>query len=472
MKTYNDLIAVGENEKERLDFVRECITQHESSELYKTAKIANDYMSGHNTTITNLIKTLVTKTGRVVEDKWSPNHKTASKIFNRFVTQQNQYLLGNGIMWKDKSTAEKLGADFDLRVMEAGAAALTGAVSFGFWNNDHLEVFPVAGTPTDPTFYVPLYDENNGAMRAGVRYWSLDNGKPLRATLYEENGYTEYIWNRREGDGKVQEDGSVLQPKRPYKLKVATYPTGETEIYEGENYPTFPIVPLYGNKLHQSEIVGLQEKIDAYDMMQNGLVNELDNAQIYWIIKNANGADNEELAQFLDQLRSMHAANTDEQTDAQPVTIDVPYAARETILNRLERQLYKDYQALDPDAIAGGAATATQIKAAYEPMETKSCEYEACILDFLYKILDLAGIKGEKPTFTRTRIFNTAEEVQTVVMAAAMLSPEYVTRKILTLLGDGDKADEIIAEAQANEIKKMQQAMALGLQQAEGDMSE
>jgi hypothetical protein len=67
---------------------------------------------------------------------------------------------------------------------------------------------------------------------------------------------------------------------------------------------------------------------------------------------------------------------------------------------------------------------------------------------------------------------NTSEEVQTVAMAAAMLSPEYVTRKILTLLGDGDKADEIIAEAQANEIKKMQQAMALGLQQAEGDMSE
>ena len=39
----------------------------------------------------------------------------------------------------------------------------------------------------------PLYDEENGALRAGIRYWQVDETKPLRLTLYEEDGFTEYI---------------------------------------------------------------------------------------------------------------------------------------------------------------------------------------------------------------------------------------------------------------------------------------
>ena len=467
MKTYNDLLAVGESDKARMDFVRECITAHKASELFATAKLGNDYMSGRNTTILNLQKTLVTKTGQIVEDKWSPNHKTASNFFNRFVTQETQYLLGNGVTWQNESTPKKLGQDFDIRLQEAAKAALAGAVSFGFYNRDHVEIFSLAGTPNDPCYFCPLYDENNGALRAGIRFWRLDTSKPLRATLYEQEGVTEYIWNKREVDGKVAEDGYIMQARTPYKLNLSETEADGAELYSGENYPALPIVPLFGNPLHQSELVGLREKIDAYDLLQNGEVNDLDTAQIYWILKNANGADNEELAEFLDQLKSMKAANVGDLTDITPVTVDIPYAAREVILSRLERQLYKDYKALDTDAIAGGAATATQIKAAYEPMEIKSSEFEGCVLDFIYGILKVAGIEGEKPSFTRTRIVNTGEEVQMVLSAASFLGEDYTIRKVLTLLGDGDKADKIIEQRAADQIEQMRLAMAaMG-----GDMS-
>ena len=36
MKTYNDLVAVGENEKERIDFIRKAINEHRSSDRYTT----------------------------------------------------------------------------------------------------------------------------------------------------------------------------------------------------------------------------------------------------------------------------------------------------------------------------------------------------------------------------------------------------------------------------------------------------
>jgi hypothetical protein len=122
---------------------------------------------------------------------------------------------------------------------------------------------------------------------------------------------------------------------------------------------------------------------------------------------------------------------------------------------------------MDSDAIAGGAVTATQIKAAYEPMEIKSSEFESCVLDFLYGVMKVAGISDEKPSFTRTRIVNTQEEVQMVLSAASFLGEDYVIRKVLQLLGDGDKADKIIDDRAADEMARMQAALAM----AGGDIS-
>ena len=101
-----------------------------------------------------------------------------SGFFNRFTTQQVQFLLGNGVTWEDETTKDYLGEDFDKQLQVAAKASLGAGVSFGFYNYDHLEVFTALE-------YVPLYDEENGALMAGIRFWQVDAQKPLRATLYE-----------------------------------------------------------------------------------------------------------------------------------------------------------------------------------------------------------------------------------------------------------------------------------------------
>ena len=141
---------------------------------------------------------------------------------------------------------------------------------------------------------------------------------------------------------------------------------------EGENYPSFPIVPFWGNPQHQSELVGLQEGIDAYDMIKNGFENDLDNAQMYWIIKGAGGMDDADLAQFLQRLKTVKAAAPMDGQEVEAVTIQIPYEAREKLLDRITRDLYDDYMALDVKEIASGAATATEILASYEPMNVKA----------------------------------------------------------------------------------------------------
>lgn len=441
MFTFQDLQSLGDNEIKRKDFVRSAINKHQSTSLYKTAKIADAYCRRRNTTIVQYQKILYDMAGRQVPDNFSANYKLPSNFLGRFVTQETQYLLGNGCKWGNDDTAGKLGADFDARLQEAGKYALIGGVSFGFWNLDHLDVFSVLE-------FVPLYDEENGALMAGIRFWQVEADKPMRATLYEIDGYTDYMWK----DGL----GSILKDKRPYILKIAVSQADGEQIYDGENYPSFPIVPLFGEPNKQSAIVGLREGIDAYDLIKSGFANDLDDAsQIYWIVKNASGMDEVDLARFLDRLHVVHAANIDDGAEAEAHTMEVPYNAREAILERISKDLYRDAMALDTDSLASGAVTATQIKAAYEPLNSKVDEFEYCVLDFLQGILRLAGI-DDKPTFTRSQLVNTTEEVTNLMQSAQYLPEEYVTRRILSLFGDIDRADEIIRQMQAEGFDRIQ----------------
>ena len=440
IKTYQDFIGVGENEAERMEFVREVISEHKSSDLYKTAQIADEYDRKQNRTILQYQKLLYDMTGRAIPDNVSANYKLTSGFFNRFTTQQVQFLLGNGVTWENEATKTKLGGDFDKKLQTIAKASLGAGVSFGFYNYDHLEVFTALE-------FAPLYDEENGALMAGARFWQVDAKKPLRATLYETDGITEYIWE----DG----EGRILKDKRPYILTLISTGVDEAEIFDGENYPTFPIVPLWANPHKQSELVGLREQIDAYDLIRSGFCNTIDEASfIYWTINNAGGMDEVDLAEFVQRLKTIHAANVEDTgATAQANSLEAPHEGREALLDRLAKDMYADYMALNIDEIKGGANTATQIRAAYEPMNNKADQFEYCVLEFIQGILAVAGVE-DQPTFTRSYLINTQEEISSLMQAAQYLDDEYVTRKVLTLLGDADKAEEVLKNMEAQALDR------------------
>ena len=437
MITYQDFLKAGEEDTKRMVFCVDAVNSHKRSEIYETAVLADEYYRKQNRTIVQFQKLLYTVSGQAVPDNYSSNFKLRKTFFNLFITQQNQYLLSNGVAWENDDTEEKLSNDryeFDTQLQEAGRLALIGGVSFGFFNFDHVDIFSI-------TEFVPLYDEENGALRAGIRFWQLDSAKPMRVTLYEEDGYTDYVYN----EGK----GEVLHPKRTYKQVVKYTPAGGEEVFDGENYPSFPIVPLWGNPEHQSEIIGLQEKIDCYDLIESGFANTVDEASlIYWTINNGGGMDDIDLAEFVKRIRTVHAAVvSDDGASATSHAIESPYESRERLLDRLRRDLFEDYMALDTKEIAASAATATQIRAAYEPVDDKADKYEYCILQFVNGILSLAGIE-DNPTFTRSKIVNVQEDIMTILSAAEYLDEEYIVRKILDTLGDGDLADSVLERMQ------------------------
>lgn len=451
MFTYQDLLKAQSSEINLMQFVLSAIQEHKSSDLYKDAMVAYDYYRHRNTTIMEYQKLLYTIAGNAVPDNYSANYKILSNFFNHFVTQEAQFLLGNGVSWENESTKNRLGDGFDIRLQELGTEALVGGVAFGFWNYDHLEVFHLRA-------FRPLYDEENGALMAGIRFWQIDDTKPLRATLYELDGYTDYIWYKRETqNGEYEQKGEILHPKRTYIQIKKTSEVDGTEIFDGENYNGFPIIPMWGNPTKQSELIGIRQGIDAYDLIKSGFANDIDDASmIYWTLNNAGGMDDVDLAKFVERMKTVRAAVVeDDGARAESHTIDVPYASREALLDRLRSDLFDDYMALDTKNLASGAVTATQIKAAYEPLNEKADLFEYQVLDFLHNLMDIMGIADESPTFTRSMIVNSNEEVGVLLQTAEYLPKSFVVEKILTIFGAIDKYDEVMKAIEEEDIDRM-----------------
>ena len=441
MKTYQDLESVGLIEAERMKFITDVVREHKASEAYKVARDAEAYYAKRNVTIEKFQKVLRTVTGQSVPDLFSANYKLKTGFFRRFVLQQTQYVLSNGVTFEKDDTAEKLGADFENRLSTLAKKAIVDGVSFGFWNYDHLEVFCFADTPNDPGF-VPLYDEETGLLRAGIRYSATDTTE--RYALYELDGYTEYIKLK-------DEDIKLYKKKKSYVESVKRTEIGGVEEVQGSNYPGFPIIPIYANDLRQSEIVGIREDIDCYDFIKSGMANQIDAAsEIYWILQGTGGMDDVDLQRFIERMRTIKAINLEPDMSAEAHTLDIPVDAREKLLDRLRSDMYEDFMLLDIEKALSGNITATGIRLAYQAQDDKCGDFEYHIREFITKLFDLLGIE-DVPSFKWNRIANQTEETNMVLSAASYLDDETILKHLPWIATE--EVEEIMArrtEAEAS----------------------
>ena len=188
--------------------------------------------------------------------------------------------------------------------------------------------------------------------------------------------------------------------------------------------------------------------------MKSGLANDVqDCAEIYWIVENAGGMGDADLARFRDRLKLTHIASVDSDDGgaATPYTQEVPYAARKEVLSQLKADIYEDFGALDVHTVAAGA-TNDHIDAAYQPMDEEADEFERHIREGIMDLLALQGIE-DTPIFTRNRISNLKEQVEVVAMEAEWLDEETVLRKLPNVTPD--EVAEILARKDAEAADRM-----------------
>lgn len=429
MLTYQDFAEAGDADRE--GFVLEAIERHKSGKAYRTALIADAYDRQENITINAYVQKVFDITGSKLVDFTASNNKIASNFFHRLNTQRTMYSLGQGVSFIDAdeageedTTKERLGRHFDHDLRTLAYDALIHGVCFGFWNLDRLFVFPL-------TEFVPLWDECDGTLRAGIRFWRIDRSRPMQVVLYEADGYTRYR-SRRDADGVANERLEAVDGKRPYIEETSYTPAdGIERVIGGENYPALPVVPMWGSKLHQSTLVGMRQAIDSYDLIRSGFANDLtDCAQIYWLVSNAGGMGDRDLQKFLDRLKVNHVAlvDSDDGGDARAYTQEVPYAARQAYLQSIRDGIYEDFGALDVHTVAAGA-TNDHIDAAYQPMDEEASDFEYQVSEFVQQLLALMGI-DDAPVFKRTRISNQKEQADMVMSEAQYLDHETILRKL------------------------------------------
>ena len=463
MRTFQDFekaSRAGDKEK----FISSAIAEHILSPVYQTARDADLYDKQKNRTINEYVRMLFTLTGTPVEDFTASNNKIPSNFFHRLNTQRCVYSLGNGVSFTNTeerqngdgtttivdTTKERLGPKFDSDLKDAGYKALIHGVTFCFWGEDRMYVFPV-------TQFVPLWDEKKGTLRAGIRFWRLAPDKPMVVVLYEEDGYTKYETGS-DGDDVLR----VVEDKKKYRTLYQTTDADDSEEVIGEeNYSALPIVPFWGSSLHQSTLVGMREAIDSYDLIRSGFANDLsDCAQIYWIVKNYGGMNDADLSRFRDRLKTLHVAvvDSDDESSITPYTQEIPYQARKQYLDDLRSGIYEDFGGLDVHAVAAGA-TNDHIDAAYQPLDEEADDFEYQVIECVQQILALIGIE-DTPIFKRNRISNQREQTEMVLSAAQYLDETTILNKLPFI--SPDEVQQILMRKDIEDKERMTSGTGMG----------
>lgn len=419
MKTWQDYTSAPD----KVEFIKGAINEYRSSEEYMIALDADQYEKQRNSTITTFMRWFYNATGRRVADSTASNNRIASNFFHRLNTARCTYSLGNGVTLSDDdddAIKATLGDKFDTILYNAGYDALIHGVSYLFYNVDKVHEFKA-------TEFCPLMDEDTGALKAGIRFWSLDwENKPVTAVLYMEDGFIKY----RTKAGSKGLDLEEYEKLRPYKYQVVTS-QADGEVIVGEsNYSALPIVPLYGSKHKQSTLVGLKQAIDSYDLINSGFANDLEDcAEVYWLISDATGTQPQDIQRFREQLKFFHVGIVDSETPVQPFTQQIPYEARTKFLEQIQSQMYRDFAVLDVHTVQAGA-TNDHIDAAYQPMDEEADDFEYQVIETVQQLLALQGIEGVVPQFKRNRISNQYELTQMIMMAAQYLDSNTLLSKL------------------------------------------
>lgn len=426
--TYQDWEQTPEHEQ--LELLLNIIRQYKSSPDFKQGLVANQYFRAENPAVAGkyLMRPIVVESkdanGKVKKANRKERidgNRVFSSFFSRFVIQQNQFLLANGVTLDNEQTKARLGIGFDKALERLGEKALVHGVAWGYWNVDHLEVIEAVKDKLSGA--VALVDERTSEPMMLVQFWQISGKRPLYVRLYTLGGVVEYSTNE---DGKLIE---IAASRRGYIRHVSSDALG-TLILDESNYSTLPVIPLWASEERRSELTpAIKSKIDLYDRILSDFGDNLDRAcDVYWVLNNFGGTMSD-IAETLAAIESLKAvANISDGTGtastAEPHTIEVPYAARQAALDILQKQLYSDFMALSMDELTGGSLTNVAIETAMTNLNLKADRYEWQCFSFVQKVLRLLGVETEEIKFKRQTLVNRSETVNDISLMRDYIDQE------------------------------------------------
>lgn len=440
MLTYSDFLKCGDDEQKIITFITQAINDYKNSKAYKIADKAMKYYKGENPEIAAVEKIIYDMKGIAHQDLVSPNNKIRNGYFPLIIDEAVSHLLANGISFSTPSKKEKLGADFDDVTKRIYCEALICGCSYGYFNGERTLRLPYLQT-------IQIIDDYSGALRVCIFFSQIAIDKPLMVTLYEKDGFTEYV---QENDEAMK----VKTPKRPYSYAVlSNIAEGDYFQWTEEQLTDLPIIPMYAPK-KQSMIVGSLEILVALDLMASQLVNNVSQSElIYWVLKNYGGMDDIADANFIVNLIKSHVIHVEQDGEAEPHQLQVPFEANNAAFARLKAQLFENMRGVNHEVMDAGNLTATAINSAYSRLRNFSGLAESDVFDYVRGIMWLANIDTDEVfTVEYNETINATEGINNTIASAPWLGDEATTKKLVMLNGLGDELEEIMKARAADGV--------------------
>ncbi len=198
---------------------------------------------------------------------------------------------------------------------------------------------------------------------------------------------------------------------------------------EKHSWGRVPFIEIENNEEKTTDLEPIKPLIDAYDLINSGFVNTIEDLkEIVWLI---NGYGAEDLLSLIENLKVNGVARTNDTAghiDAK--LLPIPYEARQALLKGLKELIYEFGRAVDTSNkdLIGQAPSGVSLEFLYTDLDMKADDAIGGLTTALYEVLwyvlqDLK-MKGKLPEnineydfkieFNKSRIFNEVEKVNSI----------------------------------------------------------
>ena len=362
------------------------------------------------------------------------DNRTSNNYHEDFTDEKSSYMFTNPVLFDlgDKETNNKikeiLGDDFEYESNNLCINATNCKVAWLHYWIDSDEEIPFQYATVETEEIIPVF--KNGLKRklqAIHRYYEDyeqdDNGKIKYYTWYE-------YWDDKHCER--------------YKFRGRVNGTGLTHLPQFDDnfeheFGVVPFIEFRNNKKQESDLKKYKDLLDIYDKVLSGFANDLEDIQqLIYILENYGGED---LKEFLGDLKRYKTIKTETGADGRTngglktLQIEIPVEARKTILEILEKRIYKAAQSLDMDNSNFGNSSGVALKFFYRKLELKAglmqIEFKRGFNQLIRAILKYLGIKEYKSitqTWTRNMISNDLENAQIAVESKDIISDETIIK--------------------------------------------
>ncbi len=438
--------------------IKELITQFNMSDIKKKMLEGERYFRNQNDILKKDLKTYTVfdqKTGnkvKKVNENKSDEHLPHG-FYPKQVNQKKAYVCGKPITItyntpvdgdKDETTknAEKkinnmiwnvLGANFEKLIKNRLKEASNKGRSW--LHPDYMEGrFTLKRIASEEC--IPIYDNETQTFLIGfIHFYTIQD---LTGDEPEDRVYVEY-WDKKEvryyietkvGDTTIfLEDVTKPRPECHWYREIYDNALNNLKRVEKHSWGRVPFIEIENNEEKTTDLEPIKPLIDAYDLINSGFVNTIEDLkEIIWLI---NGYGAEDLLALIENLKVNGVARTNDtagKIDAK--LLPIPYEARQALLKGLKELIYEFGRAVDTSNkdLIGQAPSGVSLEFLYTDLDMKADDsiggLTSAIYEILWYVLQDLKMQGKIPQeinefdfkieFNKSRIFNETEKVNTL----------------------------------------------------------